>query len=190
MNNWVLLCYSAPCFNNSGGGLCGEVRPKIHGGALEALFIFQVLFAMWVANSPSKCSWRIKFATERSIRQTHQKTTNGVAANRPVANPRYGHFLQWFMTSVFLVNMTYENCLKWVAKLWTLLLYKFLLVQIIVVYFAQFRIQFGMEYSSAAAEISVFSARQWLLEGQLSRPSQTHRERNFQTCVVCSSRNF
>ena len=30
-----------------------------------------------------------------------------------------------------------------------------------------------MEYSSAAAEISVFSARQWLLEGQLSRPSQT-----------------
>lgn len=57
--------------------------------------------ATWVANSPSKCSWRIKFATERNIRQTHQKATHGVAANRPVANPRYGHFLQWFMKSVF-----------------------------------------------------------------------------------------
>ena len=98
-------------FNNSGGGLCGEVRPKIHGGPLEARFFFSSFAfgnATWVANSPSKCSWRIKFATERNIRQTHQKTTNGVAANRPVANPRSGRFLQWFMTSVFLVNMTYD----------------------------------------------------------------------------------
>lgn len=103
-------------FNNSGGGLCGGVRPKIHGGPLEAQFFFSSFAfgnATWVANSPSKCSWRIKFATERNIRQTHQKATNGVAANRPVANPRYGHFLQWFMKSVFLVNMTYIG--------WTLL---------------------------------------------------------------------